>query len=306
MDAEAVTNAEGTAIFNVTGELPGSTEIEFLVEGTLIRQSVRVNVALPNQEVATKADKPTANLTSGEVAKGTLLTLATTTPGAAIYYTTDGSCPCAEGGPRVLYTGPIEINEDVIILAAAYKEGMDYSDTLGLFFTVKQQGVTLSGMVKTYSANKSSTTIALMQGEMEIRKITIEASPVSGQTEQLFTIQGVVPGTYSLVITKPGHTSFTVQSIIVGNENLDLTKDSRPEVLLMTLRCGDLNGDGIIDDRDLTILWLSSNYYKNTAQASNPLCDLNGDGVIDDRDLTILWMANNYYRGEIIIQYWTL
>ena len=302
VNAEAFTDGVGKAVFTATGELPGSTELMFSVDGTLISQIVKVNMAMPYQENSEKAAKPTANLTSGEVEKGTLLILSTITPDATIYYTLDGSCPCAEGARKV-YTGPIEINENMSILAAAYKDGMDYSDSLALNFIVRTQsdtGVKVSGQIRTYNPDKSAT-IKLMQGDKEIDKIDIPVETGTGQRDQDFEFKDVAPGTYSLVITKDAHTKFTLRSIIVSDQNVDLTEDDRPEVRLMILRCGDVNGDGVIDDRDLTILWLTSNYFKNTAQAANPLCDFNGDGVIDDRDLTTLWLTYNYYRGEIAI-----
>ena len=36
----------------------------------------------------------------------------------------------------MVYTEPIEINENMIIIATAYRQDMDYSDTLGLYFTI--------------------------------------------------------------------------------------------------------------------------------------------------------------------------
>jgi hypothetical protein len=301
VNAEAVTDTAGVAAFSVTGELPGSTKLIFYVDGTLISKSAKVNVALPDQPSDDKAAKPTSNISSGEVAKGTLLTFSTTTPDATIYYTLDGSCPCAEDGPRKVYNGPIEINEDMMILAAAYKEGMDYSDTLGLFFMVKpaHPGVTVSGQVKTYNPAKSA--------HLELRgaRTYTYDTPIgsgSGQLTQNFTFPGVEPGAYRLVITKDAHTSFTVYNIVVADKDVDLTGDARPEVQLMTMRCGDINGDGNINNSDLTILWQQANYNRSAAAAANKLCDLNGDGLINNIDLTILWLAYNYNRGPVEIQ----
>gem|GEM_PF-1828017 len=161
-------------------------------------------------------------------------------------------------------------------------------------------GVFVTGKVKTYNP-KAPTTIQLMQGDDEMYKTTIEATTGSGQIEQTFTFASVMPGTYTLVISKPAHTSFTVQTVVVENENVDLTQDARPDVKLMTLRCGDINGDRMINDGDLTVLWMTANYNRNVSTAANPLCDLNGDGMINDGDLTILWMVANYNRGRIII-----
>jgi hypothetical protein len=69
----------------------------------------------------------------------------------------------------------------------------------------------------------------------------------------------------------------------------------------MALLCGDLNGDGMINDGDLTILWMANNYNLSVGSASHPLCDLNGDGMINDGDLTILWMVAHYNRGSVVI-----
>ena len=130
---------------------------------------------------------------------------------------------------------------------------------------------------------------------------TIPTADGSGQIEQAFTFTGVSPGTYSLLITKPGHTDLMVQTLIIGDEDVDLNKDSRPDVQLMTLCYGDINGDGLINDADLSILWRFGNYNKRIADAENSFCDLNGDDLINDSDLTILWKAYNYNRGKIVI-----
>ena len=135
---EAITNDEGVATFSVIGELTGSADLIFSVENTQTSGSVKVHVALPEERSeGVKAETPVANLPSGEVEKGTWLILSTATPCATIYYTTDSTCPRNENGSRVAYSGPIEINEDMVIAAVAYKEGMAYSEVLGVFFTVR-------------------------------------------------------------------------------------------------------------------------------------------------------------------------
>ena len=69
----------------------------------------------------------------------------------------------------------------------------------------------------------------------------------------------------------------------------------------MAMRCGDINGDGMINDGDLTILWLPTNYNRNVLAAADARCDLNGDDMINDGDLTILWLTTNYNRGPTIV-----
>ena len=160
--------------------------------------------------------------------------------------------------------------------------------------------VSVTGRVKTFNP-RNPTTVRLMDGDAEMYVATIASIPSSEQIEQSFTFENVAPGNYTLVVTKPSHTSYTVQTIEVGNEDVDLTQDSRPAVRLMTLLCGDMNSDGMINDGDLTVLWMTSNYNKSTSDAANSLCDLNGDGMVNDGDLTILWMTTNYNKGRVII-----
>jgi len=166
---------------------------------------------------------------------------------------------------------------------------------------LEQQTYTVSGMIKSYNP-KQETTVKLLQGINEMYETVIPRTTGSGQLEQPFTFDNVKSGEYTLVVTKTCHTPFTVSNIIVGEGGLDLTLDSRPEVSLMTLRCGDIDGNGLINDLDLTVLWMLANYNRNVDNAAIPACDLNGDGMINDIDLTILWMHYNYNKGEIVIQ----
>jgi hypothetical protein len=162
-----------------------------------------------------------------------------------------------------------------------------------------REGVNVTGAVKSYNPG-NPTTVYLYNDSIKYTA-WIGAAGGSGQTEGAFAFEGIAPGTYTLVVNKAGHLNFTLQDIVVGDEDVDLTQDNRPEVRLIALRCGDINGDGMINDGDLTALWMTTNYNKRADQAANPLCDLNGDGMINDGDLTILWMTTNYNKGEVIV-----
>lgn len=54
------------------------------------------------------------------------MTITSATPGAAIRYTTDASEPTETHG--TLYTGPVTVTSDIIILAMAYEGGYADSD----------------------------------------------------------------------------------------------------------------------------------------------------------------------------------
>jgi hypothetical protein len=162
-------------------------------------------------------------------------------------------------------------------------------------------GVWVSGKIKSYNPLNQATVRLFEEGNpIAVYTTTIDGENGSGQKEQEFTLTGVAPGKYDLVITKAAHTKFTVHDLVVKEgEDLYLTKDSRPQVRLMTLRCGDINGDGNINNSDLTILWRQANYNRSASAADEPLCDLNGDGLINNIDLTVLWLAYNYNRGAV-------
>ncbi len=72
-----------------------------------------------------------------EVPVGTLVTLSTTTTGAAIIYTLDGSEPTAESS--ITYESPIPIEDDVTIKACVYKE-FTYGEIVQFDYKVVKDG----------------------------------------------------------------------------------------------------------------------------------------------------------------------
>lgn len=85
-------------------------------------------------EDATTVQKVYASHPSGMLPAGTEVTLSTSTAGAKIYYTTDGSVPTVENGQ--LYNGPITINDTTTIKAIAVKDGLSNSEVNEFNYTV--------------------------------------------------------------------------------------------------------------------------------------------------------------------------
>ncbi len=83
--------------------------------------------------ITEKVASPTASITSTNVISGTSVQLSTTTNGADIYYTTDGSTPTTSS---TKYTNAITITEDVTIKAVAIKADMENSDVVTFTYTV--------------------------------------------------------------------------------------------------------------------------------------------------------------------------
>ena len=86
-------------------------------------------------ETTDKTADPVASIAGGEISYGTEINLSCTTPGAQIYYTTNGADPTVSG---TLYTEPITITTSPLpIKAYAVKEGINCSDTITQTYTIK-------------------------------------------------------------------------------------------------------------------------------------------------------------------------
>ena len=125
---------------------------------------------------------------------------------------------------------------------------------------------TLDGVVISYATTETSeagSAVAVMQN---------------------FSIDNVQPGTYKLVVTKPGHLGFTLNNVIVTDSDVDLTTHLREDIRVFVLRPGDLNNDTFINSQDTTLLL--QNF--GVATPDNMHMDLNGDGFINTADRVII------------------
>jgi len=84
-----------------------------------------------------KAATPTATPNGGEVSEGQLVTLTSTTSGATIRYTVDGSVPTASS---TVYTVPFAITPPVTVRAIAIMTDMQNSDVMTVAFTPQADG----------------------------------------------------------------------------------------------------------------------------------------------------------------------
>lgn len=145
--ANAVTDANGVARFALSGEAPGMTDLTVTVADSLLAKTVDVRVA----DEQTRPARPTAQLGEASfgagspkenfatVKKGAQLVLSAD-EGTTVYFTTDDTCPCVDGGSRVECTGPVTVNGNTRFRIAAFKEGLEneYSERLNITVTVTE------------------------------------------------------------------------------------------------------------------------------------------------------------------------
>ena len=201
----------------------------------------------------------------------------------------------AMGLPADTYTATLKISGDNVNTL-----------NINVKFTVTPKmtaGVTVSGTIKSYNPG-NTTTIQLMQDGAEKYKTTIGADTGSGQKEQNFSFDAVAPGTYDLVVTKPGHLTYTIKNLVVGDNPLDLTKHSNAAISAITLLCGDINGDSWINSTDLGVVLQGQNYGKQTTVAGvNGKANLNGDGWVNSTDLGIVLQGQHYGKSAVSVNF---
>jgi hypothetical protein len=86
---------------------------------------------------------PTFGVSSGSYTSLQTVTISTTTAGAAIYYTTDGSTPTASS--RV-YGGPVSVASTIVLKAIATASGYADSEVASGTYTMNAGGASLSGL----------------------------------------------------------------------------------------------------------------------------------------------------------------
>ena len=134
--------------------------------------------SVPVTVVAARVASVQANKPEGPVVSGTNVALSTSTAGASIRYTTDGSVPTASSS---LYTGPISITADTTLKAIAIKSGMtdslvsSYSYTIALAQTAAVQSNVPSGAV----SNGTEVTLTSSTSEAEIHYTTDGSTPTA-------------------------------------------------------------------------------------------------------------------------------
>jgi hypothetical protein len=208
----STTTPDAAIYYTTDGNDPDDSSTPYegpiLITEDVTIKAVAMKAGLTNSEVLEAAytvqplgtvAKPTATPEAGEVAYGDTVTLSTTPPDAAIYYTTDGNDPTSNSTP---YSGPISITEAVTIKAIAVKAGYTDSEVLDAAYTVQPEVVTL--MVSPLPGSVFSVT-------------QVELSTTPNGAAIYYTIDGSEPTDESTLYSGliPVTTSATIKAIAV-------------------------------------------------------------------------------------------
>jgi predicted small lipoprotein YifL len=137
----------------------------------------------PPENIPAKVATPTANPVAGEVSLNTPITLSTTTEGAAIYYTTDGSTPTTASTVYSDDSKPTVTANPTTIKAIACKDGMTDSDILTAVYTSATIVVTPTASPPAGEvALDTAITLSTTTEGAAIRYTTDGSDPTSGST----------------------------------------------------------------------------------------------------------------------------
>lgn len=216
VNSSVVTDGEGKIGVMLSGILPGEAEITVKLDGTNITKTFKA-VVENTEDTGNKCEKVTASIESGStVEKGTKVELKTTTEGADIYYTTDGTCPCTLGSAsRIKYNAPIEINGYTFIIAYAVKDGMEDSNTRGFIYNVSEK-------VKTPAASPKGGSVS------NGTKVSLSCDTENAVI--YYTTDGKIPSAASVKYTAPINVNkaMTIKAVAVkdGMTNSDIMSES--------------------------------------------------------------------------------
>jgi len=204
--AGAVT--KGTTV-TITCETDGA-EIHYTIDGTDVTESspvysapITINAATTVKAIGVKSGMttsstaiaaytiakvttPTFTPAAGQVNYGSTVAIATSTTGATIYYTIDGSTPTTSSTE---YTDPIELIEATTIKAIAVKDDMDDSAVASASYTIRMETVA----TPTFSPSAGAVNIGT----------TVTISCATTGAEIHYTTDGTAPSASSPVYSTP-------------------------------------------------------------------------------------------------------
>jgi hypothetical protein len=165
---------------------------------------------------------PELSLAGGSYTGPQNVTITTSTSGATIRYTTDGSTPTATTG--TVYTGPVAINSSTTLRAAAFKSGSADSTVTSATYTINL----------TLTAYPTSDGDAYLEGTTRFNDAYVKVGPPDRVSYLKFNVSGVT-GTVTSVklrLTCNGDSGYGTLQVQKGSSNTwtesNLSSTNRP------------------------------------------------------------------------------
>jgi hypothetical protein len=199
-DGSTPTETNG-ALYTGPITVSGNETIQAIAYGPGVADSYISSATYSFADPNVTAGAPAMSPAGGAYAGGQSVTLSSTSPGASINYTTDGSTPTETNG--ALYTGPVVINTSGTLQAMAFGSG--YNDS-----SVSSGAYVINSSTDYGTVTLTATTSGTNAPEVEQSDSTIgswEALEATGTGQWIeYTIKGLPAGTYDFRMEWKGNT----------------------------------------------------------------------------------------------------
>jgi Chitobiase/beta-hexosaminidase C-terminal domain/Concanavalin A-like lectin/glucanases superfamily len=162
-------SCSSTLTITTSASTPGGNyTVTVAGNGGEVTKTTSFNLGVNSPNAAT----PTINPNSGTYTGSVSVTLQSSTAGAAIYYTTNGSTPSQSS---TLYTGTMTLTNSAVVKAKAFKSGYNSSGEASASFTVNQ----LFNFSLSNSGDKSATAGSSVTNSISATLVSGSAQPVT-------------------------------------------------------------------------------------------------------------------------------
>ncbi|HTB79913.1 MAG TPA: chitobiase/beta-hexosaminidase C-terminal domain-containing protein [Opitutaceae bacterium] len=216
-----------TTLGNVTFSTAGTHSIAMTVTG---KNASATKFLLTADSFTFTSQTPQAAAPVFSPAGGTYtttqtVTISTTTGGASIRYTTDGSTPSETAG--TIYSGPVSISATTTLKAIAYESGFTDSAVATASYTINTGGggTTVSFEAENLSYTGSGATTSVQTDTNSSGGKWVELAGNSTGDSITFTTSSITAGTYSVQMEWKGNNSRGILQLSVDGTNLGSTLD---------------------------------------------------------------------------------
>ncbi|HTB80974.1 MAG TPA: chitobiase/beta-hexosaminidase C-terminal domain-containing protein, partial [Opitutaceae bacterium] len=153
------------------------------------------------------------------------VTISTTTGGASIRYTTDGSTPSETAG--TLYSSPVSVSSSETLTAIAYESGFTDSSVTSASYTINTGGggTTVSFEAESLTNTPSGATSSVQTDTNSSGGKWVELAGNSVGDSISYAIPSVTAGTYQVQMEWKGNNSRGILQLSIDGTNLGPTLD---------------------------------------------------------------------------------
>lgn len=236
-----------------------SKEVTFTIGGTTGHRRI-ASVMVTYEEALPSVATPTFSVEAGSYFEAQNVTITTTTEGATIYYTTDGTEPTIESS---VYTDQIAVSTDMTIKALAAKDGMDNSAVASATYSIVTPISVAEALTATTGASVyvQGTITSITEVNLGYKNATYVISDISGgipQNEMIIFRGKYVGGAdfTSLGQIHVGDVVIVSGTIGVHNEKNQLAQGNQIETISAPAVAAPVfnpDGGGFMGETDVTI-----------------------------------------------------